>query len=229
MPDPSLTHSASGAANTASPTATFGFTATAGRLLVFVAIGDDYFTTGPSGFTQATLIGSGESAWWGMGVWYKVAAGTESSTSYTLGSAVYSAWAVLEYSNVDSSPLDVTPTKSWASGTVASQASPSITPSAGRRLVVSAIGASSNFDSAISGVSGWTNSFVEARESATAPPSGVMNFIGIAHRVLDGGSAATTTATYEGNQAISSGGISVAFNAATSTTPTTYARRIIIG
>jgi hypothetical protein len=87
-------------------TLTFGFTATAGNLLVIAAMSSPNVMTTPSGYTLAASNEVGPCAY----VWYKVAAGGETSAGMSVtGGSSYSIAHVIEFSGTaSSSPLDKT-------------------------------------------------------------------------------------------------------------------------
>src|SRR5690349_25131044 len=90
---PAFVTSVTGTGTTSNPTANFGRTASAGELIVLVVSADDYNTTPPTGYTEST--GCGQEGFLGHYLWWKIAAGGETSVQYTIGSAVPSAWCLL--------------------------------------------------------------------------------------------------------------------------------------
>lgn len=230
MADPTLTNSATGTSAVATTTATFGFTATANRLLVLVIAADDYKSGNPTGYTAPanTAVGGtgnvgGTSAFLGHYLWYKVAAGGETSVQYTIGSASPSCWAVLEFDNIDSaSPYDNNPTATYQQASNASYTSPAATPSTGRRFVVATI-AGSDGNRTLTGVGSWTNSYVEQADTRTVLGAGTQDEFGVATLAMDGDGSTTTstTATYEPGASQSSASIVVVFNVATGGGPVT--------
>lgn len=191
--DPTVTNSANGTNNTATTNASFGFTATAGRLLVVTVGSDDYKTGDPSGYTLST--GMSQQTFLGSYVWWKIAAGGETSVSYTIGSASPSAWTVTEFDNVDATPYDISNGQLVASGAT-TYTTPSITPSTGRRLILAVIGGSRN-PPAITDLNTWLNGYTEVNQSFNN--SGATGDItGIAMLVMDGNGSTTTSsgATY---------------------------------
>lgn len=184
--DPTLTNSAEGTASTASVNASFGFTATAGRLLVLTVGSDDYNSGNPSGYTAST--GFEQETNLGSYVWWKVAAGGETSVTYTLAGAAGSAWTVTEYDNVTATPYD-TSAGQFAGTAGTSYTTPTITPSTGRRLLLAIIGGShSTVD--FTSIDTWTNSFTETSDSWQST-GGARTATGIAMRVVDGDGSTT--------------------------------------
>lgn len=191
--DPTVTNSGNGTSGTATTNASFGFTATAGRLLLVTVGADDYKTGDPSGYTLST--GMSQQTFLGSYVWWKIASGGETSVSYTIGSASPSAWTVTEFDNVDATPYDTSAGQLTATGAT-TYTTPTITPSSGRRLIVAVIGGSRN-PPAITDLNTWLNSYAEANQSYNN--SGATGDItGMAWLVMDGDGATTTSsgATY---------------------------------
>jgi hypothetical protein len=197
MADPTLTNYGKGTTNTASATATFGFTATAGRLLVLVLSQGAYRTGVPSGWTEPT--GGAQQTYIGFYTYYKIAAGGETSVTYDTSVAQSTAWMVFEFDNVDTAtPYDTSAGSYLQDGGTNTLTTSSITPSSGRRLVIAAIGAQNGFND-ISNTSGWTNSFTRVDESIVLRANNVSFgdcfMSGLAWRVMDGGSSVSTAAT----------------------------------
>jgi hypothetical protein len=193
MADPTLTNSASGTSTSASVTATFGFTATANRLLVAAIAADDYLSGGtPSGYTA----GGNYEGFHGHYVWWKIASGSETSIAYTIGSGVGSAWTVMEFGSVETtSSLDTSNSAGDNTGSSSSGAysSASVTPSTGRRTIIASLAGSSNGTSTFTGIGTWTSSFVEAKESYHNTGS-TYDLVGNAFLSVDGnGSTGFTT------------------------------------
>jgi len=215
MPDPTRTNVATGTGSLATTTASFGFTATANRLLVLVIGADDYKTGNPSGWTLSP--GCSQEVYLGHYVFWKIASGGETSVQYTIGSASKSAWLVCEFDNIDtSSPLDVSNGQNRIAS-ASSYTTPSVTPSTGRRFALASMGFSrGSFD--FTGVGTWLNSFTEQAESYVNG-GGTRDAIGLASLALDGNgstsvsSGATCTAT--GGNADSQTGIILVFRVAT--------------
>src|SRR3954468_7257498 len=103
-------------ANTATSPAsiTLNTAATAGNTLVVIYGGDEYVPSGnrPSGFSEPT--GGRQETFLGHYVWYKVAAGGETTFTATPGSAVPWVMIALELSGVSS--LDVSNGQLTATG-----------------------------------------------------------------------------------------------------------------
>lgn len=209
MADPSLTNSATGTSALATTTASFGFTATSGRLLCLIVGADDYKTGDPTGYTLPT--GGSQQTNLGHYFWYKIAAGGETSVAYTIGSASKSAWIVLEFDSIDT--IDVSNGNLDASGN-SSWSTPAVTPTTGRRFAIASIGGAEPAD--FSGLASWTNSYTERADIAHSG-SGTRDIVGAATLALDGNGSSTTSsgATYTSVTADASTGIIVVFKVAT--------------
>jgi hypothetical protein len=211
MADPSLTNSATGNSATATTVATFGFTATAGRLIVVCVGSDDYKTGDPSGYTLST--GCSQQTFLGHYVWWKIAAGGETSVSYTIGSASKSAWLVAEFDNIDATPYD-TSNGQFATSSVNSYSTPTVTPSTGRRLSLASIGGSSG-TADFTAMTGWTNSYTNIASSFHSG-SATRDIVSLAYLVLTGdGSTGTSSAATYNIFADSETGIIAVFKSAT--------------
>lgn len=213
MADPAKTNSASGSSALATVTATFGFTATAGRLLVVAVSADDYKTGDPSGYTLST--GAAQQAYLGHYVWWRIAAGGETSVQYSLGGAAPSAWVVAEYSNIEASgSLDVSGGQiSTVSNNV--YTTPAVTPSTGARFAIASMAAMTATASTFTGMDTWLNSYVEDAESINNTGAS-REIVGLASLVLTGNGSSTTSggATVPGISADCLSGIVLVFKAA---------------
>lgn len=189
---------AKGTGTTANPTASFGFTATAGRLLVLTVTGDDYNSGNPTGYTLSS--GCEQEGYAGDYVWWKVAAGGETSVQYVLGSAVRSSWTVEEWSGLEASPYD-TSAGQFANTGFYSYSTPAVTPTTGERLLLARMFGMAPADD-ITDVASWTNSFAESDEQINngANPRQI---IGTAHRSVTGNGSTTfdTSGTFSGGAA----------------------------
>lgn len=209
-----LVQSNTGAQNTglATVSATWTTAATAGNLLLLIVAADDYAATPPTGWTQST--GCKQETFLGHYVWWKVAAGGETSVSYTIGSATTSCWITAEYSGLSASPYDIS-NGQFAQSSGTSYTTPTITPTAGDRLIIASIGASLN--SAFSGVDTWLNSFVERQDIFTTLASGTRDEAGMAELSVtaNGTTGYSSGATYSGGvTAQARTGIIIAFKVA---------------
>lgn len=221
MTDASLTNSASGSSTSSTVNPSFGFTATAGRLLVFFFLSDAYKSADPPGFTLPT--GGSEETNHGHYVYYKIATGAETATSYTIGGSFNSTWWVGEFDNIQAtSSLDTSAGQLSGSGG-GTYATPTVTPSTGVRAAIAFIGASGNHGELQSGISGWTNAYVDVGGFHDSPGSGTEQGGGIALLNLTGDNTTTTdtTATFVGFPSARSSTILIFKNGAT-VTPSTW-------
>ena len=194
MADPSVIQNITNTSATAATTVPFA-AATANNHLVLAVAADDYKTADPAGWTLPA--GGGQATYLGAYLWYRKATGGETSVQYTIGSASPSTWILLELSNLTG--LDVSDgTLRQSSG--ASLATPAIVPTAGRRYVLAAVGASSGA-LGITGMGSWTDGFTELQDNRTAPASGTQDELAVAALAMDadGATPVSTTATTTGS------------------------------
>lgn len=160
---------------TATNTVTWDTAATAGNLLVIIAACNDYVTAGnrPSGFTQST--GMAQETFHGMYLWWKVAAGGETSASYTLNSAEFSVWHTLEISGLTASPYDISAGQ-FQQTLTSSYTTPAITPTSGDRYLIAAQGGSRPADGIT--LSTWLNSFTERGDVSNTTGTGTRDVAG---------------------------------------------------
>ncbi len=185
------------APGSATQTATLLSPATAGNQVLVVAGGDDYAPTPPSGFSEHT--GCRQETFLGHYAWRKTAAGGETGINYTLGSASPNCWIIMEVSGIDSaSPYDISAGQ-LAQSSATNYDTPTLTPSAGERLLIATIGGSLN-SAFTSGMGAWTNSFTERGDVFTTIASGTRDSIGVATLAVtaNGSTGYTTNATWDG-------------------------------
>ena len=153
MTDPVVTSIANGSSLTASTTVSFAAQA-AGTLLLLSVASDDYQTGPPSGWT---LI-QDERTYHGHAVWYKLASGSETTVTYTIGSAARSAYLLLAATNIDQTTPFNGSAGQFRQSSGASYTTPSVTPTGSARvLAVGWIGAS-NGASLLTAPGSWLNS-----------------------------------------------------------------------
>lgn len=214
----SRVQSNSGAQNSglATVTATWASPATAGNLLVLIVGSDDYAASPPSGWTQST--GCKQETFLGHYVWWKVAAGGETSVNYTIGSAATSAWITAEYLGVHSSPYD-TSNGQLAASSANTYTTAAVTPGSGDRLLIASMGGSLGA-AGLTTTSAWLNSFTAVRDSATVLGSGTRDLVGYAERIVtaDGATGYSSGCTYN-ISAESRTGILIAMKAAPAAAP----------
>jgi hypothetical protein len=203
-----LVQHASGQGSAATTNPAFSVASTVGNLVVLGFAADDYNGTPNAGWTQST--GMEQQTFHGGYIWWRISAG-ETSFAYTIGSATDSAWVLAEFSGVAASPYDASNgTLTQSSGNT--QATPTITPTAGDRLLVAGGGISNNGGAFVP--SSWTNSFTII-DSFAATTGTTKDGEGLAYRLLtaDGVTGFTTTATFSGSGQ-SRTGLIIAFKAA---------------
>lgn len=188
--------------------ATLTSPATAGNLILVVVGADAYASTPPTGFTEST--GCKLQTNLGHYVWWKVAVGGETSVSYTIGSVATSVWEIFEISGLTASPYDISNGTFLASG-ASTFTTPSITPTAGERLIVASMGGSTSAAN-FTGLSAWLNSFTEQNDTMNTKASGTRDIIGMAtlSATADGLTGYSSGATYSPN-ATARTGIIIAF------------------
>ena len=132
-----LVQTNSGTSAVATTTAAFSVAPTSGNLVVLSFAGDDYNGTPNAGWTQSNEME--QQTFHGGYIWWRISDGSN-SLQYTIGSASASSWKILrEFSGVDATPYDGSEGQfTQASG--GTQATPSLTPTAGDRLLFAAWG-----------------------------------------------------------------------------------------
>lgn len=192
--------------------------ATAGNLLVLIAGADDYRTTVGAGRPESSSYtlstGCAQETFLGHYVWWKVAAGGETSVQYTIGSASTSCWEWYEFSGLTSSPFDI------SNGQLAGSAgntytTPAITPTAGDRYLLASMGGSLSAANP-TGMGTWLNSFTELNDTANTLGSGTRDVIGAAALSVtaNGSTAYSSGATYDATSPQTRTGIILAFKVA---------------
>lgn len=212
MPDPVATDLTGGVVTTATTTASFTAQST-GTLLLLHMAADDYRTTSGANRPESTgwtFLSPGGQSNLGAYMWWKISDGTETSVSYTIGSASRSVYKVTAVTNIDGvSPLGVTATN--VGPITASQSSwttSAITPGAGDRwIVVASVHSTGN---ATAGPYTWSGSYAKVgtdRYHTTGYRPGVT----VSTLVMDGGTSTSATATYSASTIDQGIGIIVAF------------------
>lgn len=203
--------SAVGLASTATVNPSFGSATTPGNLIVLAFAADDYNGTPGAGWTQSSEME--QQTFHGGYIWWRISAG-ETSFSYVIGSATTSSWCIAEWAGNDPAPYDTSQGTFLQSGglTIATDV---ITPSVGERLLVAAVGGSSNSATMAGTYDSWTNSFTAVGSNGQS--SGNATCIGMAYRVVtgDGVTTFTTTADYAGvNSPQARSALAISFNPA---------------
>lgn len=186
-----LVQSKSNFSSLATVAATWDTPATAGNLLLITMAGDDYAASPPTGFTQST--GCNQIGFMGHYVWWKVAAGGETTVNYVIGSATASAWASAEISGLTATPYDISNGNFTNTGG-ATYTTPAVQPTAGDRYVVTSMGSTDDAGAVTSNFSSWINGFTERQD--TGQTSGTLR-LGVAFADL--------AATYNGSSTIQGG------------------------
>lgn len=190
-----LVQSAEGTSTLATVTAAFSVTPTNGNLIVLRFAADDYNGTPNTGWTQST--GMEQQTYHGGYLWWKIASGGSNSFQYTIGSATNSSWTLEEWSGLEASPYDTSNGQSAVSSS-GSYTTPSITPSAGDRLLLAALGSSNSSGDMSADLTGWTNSFAGTACSGPASATGTRVNIGGAYLAVtaNGSTSYSTGASF---------------------------------
>jgi hypothetical protein len=139
---------------------------TAGSLLVAWYNGDNTVTL-PTGFTAGPSVVDGNACY----IWWKVAAGTETSVVFTQAASSDGEAGLLEYSGVAASPTDVQNSSTIAGtlGTVTTSVSVTGTGTSGD-LYMALAGLHGTGTAAPTGIA-WTNSFTNVAALANGTPN----------------------------------------------------------
>jgi hypothetical protein len=207
-----LVQSNEGVAATATVTPTFTVTPTSGNLVVLAFAADDYNGTPDTGWTQST--GLEQQTFHGGYIWWQVSTGVQPPT-YTIGSATQSAWVLAEFSGGAASPYDIS-NGTFTQSNGAAQATPSIIPTTGQRLLVAMLGGSLGGSVSLAAETvSFSNSFTTIRDIGSS--AGVTNdTVGMGYRVVtgDGSTGFTTTGTNTNNNLQSRSGLIISFKEA---------------
>ena len=182
--------------STSATTSGIGFSVapTAGNLIVLAISADDYNVSPDTGWTQSSEME--QQTFHGGYLWWRISDGSN-SFQYTISSAVNSAWVLTEFSGVAASPYDASEGQ-FAATTGTTYTTPNITPTAGNRLLVAAMGIGHNTNNLSADMTSWLNSFMHIRTSGTANVAGQDVAIGVAWRPVaaNGSTAYSTGATF---------------------------------
>lgn len=181
---------------TATTSPTFATAPTAGNLIILAFAADDYNGTPNSPWTQST--GTEQQTYHGGYLWWHISDG-RNNYQYTIGSNSPSAWILAEIEGpFDVAPYDISNGTSNLGGS--SLATPSVTPSAGDRVALATLGASSG-SSLSARTATFNNSFSTIRDIG-ASTGGTKDFIALGIRTLTGNGSTS----YNTTGTISSGG-----------------------
>lgn len=221
MADPVGTILTSGSSMLATTVASFTAQPTTTYLLLQVQ-SDDYATGDPAGWTRIT---SGED-FLGHYLWGKFSDGSETSVSYTIGSAAASSYQVASLTNVDPTTPFGTVTSLHTHGG-ATTGTTAITPTAGTRwFMLASFGGmhsgASSLDAAAAFDNGYTILGSVTGTATTATEVGTLAYL-----ALDGGTSTSTATTSPGwtvNSPSCSFGLLVAFKVASGLTSVATSR-----
>lgn len=191
MADPTVVQNVTGTSTTASTAASFS-AATAGNLLLLMTAADDYRTGSPSGWTQ---VNAEVQTYHGLNMWYKIASGGETSVTYVIGSATRSVWKVIEFNNVSAFGNGAGAFEQVSGG---SYATPTLTPSSGRKLIVAAVGRSTTSTSETFGDPSWATSTLTGAGSSTGPTENPNISVSAGWTVADFTGSSTIASTASG-------------------------------
>lgn len=215
-----------GTSSTATTTPAFLSTPTSGNLVVLFFASDDYNGTPNTGWTQST--GMEQQTFHGGYIWWQVSTGAQ-PPSYTIGSATGSSWILEEWSGLTATPLDVsngtfTQTSSVGTGT---QATPTITPTSGDRLLLAMMGASNTGD--MTATTGSFNNSFSLGGTIGNNIGSTRDWLISGNRSVtaDGATGYTTTGTVNATSQ-SRSGLIIAFKVAAAAAAGPVADRIII-
>jgi hypothetical protein len=191
-----LVQSAEGTSATATTNPAFSVAPTAGNLIFLGFSSEAYNASVDAGWTESTSMGIRTGANHGLCGWWRISNGSN-SFAYTIGGANKSAWVMAEFANVTATPYDVSASTFTNTGQ-ANNATPSITPTTGPRLVIAALGLSNaapgdglmgNDPTAI------TNQYLLVRSAGMTGASGDVLHVSLVYnnRIVGNGSTATST------------------------------------
>lgn len=193
---------ASGNSTTATTTINFSSQA-ADTLLILTMSADDYRTTSGSNRPESSgfaLVSPGglQEDFLGHYMWWKRAAGGETSVSYTIGSASPSCYVLSATTGVDWSgtALDISNGNNDRTATDA-KTTPTVTTTSGPRIAFASLGASSSAG-VFTGYTSWINSFTEIGDANTANASGTRDTVGLGYLEFSGGGSVTGGASSTG-------------------------------
>jgi hypothetical protein len=155
-----VVQSNTGSSTTATTSPTLGVATTSGNLVVLTFAADDYNGSPDSGWTQSAEME--QQTFHGGYLWWHISTGA-AIPSYTIGSAVRSAWTLVEYAGpFDASPYDISEGQ-FQQTSSASYTTANITPTTGSRLLIAGL-QGQHASSDLGFWQNWTNSFTERVE-----------------------------------------------------------------
>lgn len=204
-----------GIGTTATVTPTFSVAPTSGNLVGLAFGAGDYNGTPNAWATQST--GMEQQAFLGGYFWWQISNGVN-SFPYTVGSAVNSAWVLMEFSGHDASPYDIS-AGTFANGGIGPpypNIGPSITPTSGNRLLLAVfVAMNSGGENNDIDPDSWTNSFTLIRTSGSTG-SGERHHVTVGYRTVaaNGSTAYSTQVSYSNSSANARVGLIIAFKQA---------------
>ncbi len=217
-----------GTSTSATTNPSFAVAPASGNLIVLGFASDDYNGTPDTGWTQSTNME--QQTFHGGYIWWRISDGSNPPGGYTIGSATVSAWALAEFSGHDVTPYDVSD-GTFLQSSGLTMATPTITPSAGNRLLVAMVGGSHSIDDISGAYDSWTNSFTEM-ESGGTTGGATDDCVGLAYRIVvgDGSTTFTTTADYSGGASPQARtGLIISFKEDTGAAPPKFASKGSLG
>jgi hypothetical protein len=207
-----LVQSNEGSATVATVSPTFASTPTSGNLIVLSFASDDYNATPDTGWTQST--GMEQQTFHGGYIWWQISTGAQ-PPSYTIGSATNSSWILEEWSGNAASPYDVS-NGTFTQSSGGTQATPTITPSSGSRLLCAMMGASKGATNLSAATVSWSNTFTTVRDIGNSGTTGTEDWVGTGYRLVtgDGVTGFTTTGTCSNASLESRSALIISFKAA---------------
>lgn len=194
-------------------------TPSAGNLLVASGNSDATLTMTTAGFTAGPSIVDGNGAY----LWYKIAAGTESTVTITPGSSAHTVLSICEYSGNAASPFDAQNSSLITSAFGSSTNSAAVSSSAAGDLVfVSALIHSIN-GTALTGPA-WSNSFTQQLAANTGGVTSSDCYTYIGDQVVGAAGSYSSVCTWTATAADRQHLI-MAFKAATVSAPDPVFRR----
>ena len=189
-----LVKNATGTSLTATTTATFSTAPTSGNLIVMTMSTDAYNGTPDAGWTQST--GMEQQTYHGGYIWWQISNGAN-SFPYTIGAATRSTWVLAEFSGNHATPYDIS-NGAFQQLSGVSLLTPTITPTSGNRLLVTALTA--NDGQSVSAVTqSWTNSFTNINVIGAGTGT-VNNCCGMAYQIVaaNGSTGYSSTGSFAG-------------------------------
>lgn len=207
-----LVQSKTGTSSGGTVNPTFDSAPASGNLIVLAFIANNDGGSVDSGWTESSNMRILD---WVRGfLWWRISNGSNPPGSYTFTAGVKSTWMLMEFSGLTGTPYDVSLSQGDHVGGN-TWTTPSLTPTAGDRLIVAVVGGQAEHDESGFSVSSWTNSFT-AIGSVGSTEASEAHIMGAAYRTLtaDGSTSYSTGATTVGNFQDSQCSLIISFKAA---------------